>query len=192
MRLAKVNTALLVGIVVINLYIIIMPFVPGMLFSVQQHSNKQKQLQQALNVAPSPRPQTFVTTDDRLVIPAMVLDAPINEGSQHSALSKGLWRLPASSTPDQGGNTVIVGHRFTYTNPEGVFYSLDKVHVGDEIGVFWQGKRYLYTVSQTEVVPPSDIAIQAPTVDSQLTLYTCTPLWLPKNRLVVVAKEVSS
>jgi LPXTG-site transpeptidase (sortase) family protein len=184
-KLARINTLLLIGIVLINLYIIIMPFIPGIVFHVQQHRGVEHKLQQAIN---TPGGSTLINeTGDRLVVPAMLLDAPINEGSQNTALSKGLWRIPTSSTPSKGGNTVIVGHRFTYTNPEGVFYDLNKVQIGDEIGIFWQGKRHLYTVSKTEVVAPTDTAVQAPSHTPELTLYTCTPLWLPKNRLVVIA-----
>ncbi len=192
MRLAKINTTLLVGIVIINLYVIVVPFVPGILFSLQQNRGTQKQLEHALTTAPGTQTPSVTTTGNRLVIPSMLLNSPINEGTQNTALSKGLWRIPSSSMPGQGSNTVIVGHRFTYTNPEGVLYNLNKVQVGNDIGVFWQGKRYLYTVTKTEVVSPSDISVQAPTTNSQLTLYTCTPLWLPKNRLVVIAAEVSS
>jgi LPXTG-site transpeptidase (sortase) family protein len=187
-RLAKINTTLLVGIVLVNAYIIVMPFVPGILFHVEQHRGAKRQLQQVLSM---PGASSINLTGNRLVVPAMLLNTPINGGSENSALSKGLWRVSTSSTPNNGGNTVIAGHRFTYTNPEGVFYNLNKVHVGDEVGIFWQGKRYLYTVSKTEVVPPTDTAIQARTSNPEVTLYTCTPLWLPKNRLVVVATEVS-
>jgi sortase A len=184
-RLTKINTLLLFGILLVNGYIIVMPFVPAILFQVQQHQGDRKQLQQAL-VAPGT--SSAVISGNRLLVPAMLLDSPIYEGSSSSTLSKGLWRLPSSSTPTQSGNMVIVGHRFTYTNPEGVFYNLNKVLVGDEIGIFWNSKRYLYTVTTTEVVPPTDLNVQAPTNQSELTLYTCTPLWLPKNRLVVIAK----
>ena len=188
-KLAKINGLLLAGIVLVNLYIIILPFFPGIMFYVQQQRGAAKELQQTL-VMPGTTQEKI--TGDRLIIPAMLLNTPINEGSQSSALNKGLWHIPNSSTPDSGGNTVIIGHRFTYTNPEGVFYNLNRVQIGDEVGIFWQGKRYLYTVSKTEIVPPSDTSIQAPTTNAELTLYTCTPLWIPKNRLVVIAEEVTS
>jgi sortase A len=173
----------------VNLYIITLPFVPGVFFHIQQHRGIQHQLQQAIVTPGASSPSV---SGNRLIVPAMLLNAPINDGAQYASLAKGLWRVSSSSTPAQGSNTVIIGHRFTYTNPEGVFYNLDKIHVGDEIGVFWQGKRYLYTVAKTLVVPPNDIAVQAPTSQRELTLYTCTPLWLPKNRLVVVATEVAT
>ena len=40
------------------------------------------------------------------------------------------------------------------------------------------------------VVTPNQTAIQAPTNDNRLTLYTCTPLWTARNRLVVIAERL--
>jgi sortase A len=106
---------------------------------------------------------------------------------QYKTLDKGIWRWPRSSTPDKGGNTVFIGHRFTYTNPRGVFYFLNKIKLSDEIGVFWNNKKYLYKVTSVSQVPPNDTAIEDNTPQPELTLFTCTPLWLPKDRLVIVA-----
>jgi sortase A len=202
-----VNTALFVLIVAINLYLIVAPLVPGVLLRIEKsdHTHGQKlsgQLHQPvpssadgnLSVnSPATAPRTpppsvpGVPAENRLVVPSMLLDTPIFDGNDISTLRKGLWRRPNTSTPDRGGNTVIVGHRFTYTNPRGLFYSLDKVQRGDEMAVFWQGKRYLYRVTRTVVVAPTEVEVEAPTDNPQLTLYTCTPLWRPTERLVVVA-----
>lgn len=193
-RLSRVNTFLLVLILAINAYLIGMPFVPALLFSIQKHGRIEQRLEQKIH-APAPTSTDASGEADqpnRLIIPAMLYDHVINEGKTMAALHTGPWRRPNTSTPALGGNTVIAGHRFTYTNPRGTFYYLDKVHVGDEIGVLWQNKMYRYRVTITEVVPPNDLAIEAPTTDAQLTLYTCTPLWLPKNRLVVIAQLESA
>lgn len=120
----------------------------------------------------------------------MLLNQPVLEGpiaQQYKVLNNGIWRFPRSSTPDKGGNTVLIGHRFTYTNPRGVFYFLNKVKVNDEIGVWWNNKQYSYKVVNIAEVRPTDTAIEANTTNPELTLFTCTPLWLPKDRLVVVA-----
>lgn len=120
----------------------------------------------------------------------MLLQTRIYEGpvsQTYKILDKGIWRWPLGSTPDKGGNTILIGHRFTYTNPRGIFYNLDKLKVGQEIGVIWNNKKYLYKVTDTKVVPPSATNILNQTSDSRLTLYTCTPTWNPKDRLVVTA-----
>jgi sortase A len=184
MKLARVNTGLVVAIVLVNAFVIAMPFVPALLFKVQKHTVVQ-QLQKQVSSKPSSG--SVAANAETLIVPAMGLDAPVNEGKTIRALRQGIWRLPYTSTPDKGGNTVLVAHRFTYTNPRGVFYHLDQVHVGDQIAVLWHGKKYVYKTASTRVVPPTEVSVEAPTADSILTLYTCTPLWNPKDRLVVTA-----
>ena len=52
----------------------------------------------------------------------------------------------------------------------------------------WEDKEYDYKVTSIREVPPTAIEIEAPTDANIVTLYTCTPLWSAKNRLVVVAE----
>jgi sortase A len=119
----------------------------------------------------------------------MLLEQPVLEGADtYVVLNKGIWHWPQSSTPDRGGNTVLIGHRFTYTRLVGVFYALDKVAVGDEVGVWWDDKQYVYKVSKVQVVPSTQTSILNATAEPTLTMYTCTPLWNPKDRLVVTAQ----
>ncbi|HKU19142.1 MAG TPA: class E sortase [Candidatus Saccharimonadales bacterium] len=187
MKLSRINTVLCIATVLICAYIMIAPLAPLMAFWIATHTgSRMRSLNQELTLPINRVPAS--PSDNRLVIPAMLLDTPINEGRDLSALRTGPWRRPNGSTPAAGGNTVIAGHRFTYTNPRGTFYFLNKLQPGDRIGIFWRGKRYLYRVTASETVPPTAGNIEAPTKDAQLTLYTCTPLWLPKNRLVVIAK----
>ncbi|HEX7963596.1 MAG TPA: class E sortase [Candidatus Saccharimonadales bacterium] len=186
LQLKHVNNLLFAATIFVLLYIITAPLLPAALFWVQSHTgDRMQKLSARLNVPAGSVPAS--TTGNRLVVPSMLLDTPINEGTDLRALRSGTWRRPNGSAPDKGGNTIIVGHRFTYTNPRGTFYFLNKVKVGDQIGVFWNGKRYLYKAASISVVPPTDVAVEAPTKNAQLTLYTCTPLWLPKDRLVIVA-----
>lgn len=186
-KLARVNTILLAAIILINGYIILLPLLPKILFWGEQH-NAQKMHKLESSVS-SPLPKTTSRpSDNRLIVPSMVFDEQIHDGPTAKTLRQGLWRRPQTSSPDKGGNTVIVGHRLTYSNPRGTLYNLDKVHVGDDIGIWWNSKRYHYKVTETKVVKPDQISIEAPTNDPTLTIYTCTPLWMPKDRLVVVAK----
>jgi sortase A len=186
MKLARINTGLVVLIILINAYVIVMPFLPALLFRYQKHSQHAQTITKI--VTEKPKPNSIAANAHELIVPSMVLDATINEGPTIRTLRQGLWRIPHSSTPDKGSNTVIAAHRYTYTNPRGMFYHLDQVHIGDPIAVLWNGKKYTYRVTQTKEVAPSAIEVEAATDDPQLTLYTCTPLWNPKDRLVVVAK----
>lgn len=187
--LHRVNTILFSVIVVMNLYVIAAPLLPQVTYWWDSHhTHKQAQLQQLIT---RPKTSAAVTPGpNRLIIPAMMLNQQTLEGPESdwfNLLYHGIWRWPASSTPDKGGNSVFLSHRFSYTGPRGAFYYLDKLKVGDSIGVVWDHKTYTYTVVSSQTVPPTDTAIENNTRDAQITLFTCTPLWHPVNRLVVVA-----
>lgn len=195
MRLSRINHLLLGLIILINGYIVIAPLLPAITFWWDNRDGtKQRQLAAQIHTLKSttPRPASGSTPQpNRLIVPPMLLDQPIFEGpvsQTYAILNKGIWRWPTGSTPDKGGNTVFIGHRFTYTQPKGVFYYLNKVRIGDEIGVLWNSKTYAYKVNSVQEVPPTDTAIENPTSDARLTIFTCTPLWLPKDRLVVTAE----
>lgn len=185
MKLARINTLLLVAIILVNGYIIVLPVLPGIFFKLAQKDSIQRSQLEA-KVYTGHALQTN-SSENRIVIPSLLLDQQIHEGRTANTLKKGLWRRPQTSTPAQGGNTVIVGHRLTYTNPKGTLYHLDKVKLGDSIGVTWEGQNYAYTVREIKVVTSAAVEIEEPTEKPQLTIYTCTPLWLPKDRLVVIA-----
>lgn len=131
-----------------------------------------------------------VPDKNTLIIPKIGVTQDILEGDSVTTVDKGPWRRPASSTPDNGSNTVIAGHRFSYSGG-GVFYNLDKVSLGDQIIMFWDGKIYEYRVTDKLEVTPEQVSIEAPTNESVLTLYTCAPLLTAKNRLVIRARLAS-
>jgi len=184
-KLSRVNTLLLVLIIVINGYTIVVPFLPSLFYKVQtKNGTRIHQLEQKVQAAPP------ANAPNSLTMPTALFDGQIFDGPDARTLSHGVWHRPGTSTPDRGGNTVVAGHRFTYTNPVGTFYHLDKIKSGDPIGVVWNNKSYRYTVTEVKVVGPNETSIEAPTAIPQLTIYTCTPLWLPKDRLVVIAKPL--
>lgn len=190
-RLHTVNLVLFGLIIAINLYIVAAPFLPRATFWWQEHhSHRQTQLAQVLHKSAA-QATTVSAQPDSLIIPTMLLDQPTLEGPESdwfNLLKAGIWRWPDSSTPDKGGNTVFLAHRFSYTGPHGAFYYLDRLQPGDEIGVIWNNKTYTYRVTSSREVPPTDTAIENNTPDARLTLFTCTPLWHPIDRLVVVAE----
>jgi sortase A len=183
------NWYLLAAIISINLYIASAPLIPQFQFWLEKRGDKQTQLSELVtptSLTPTPTADPHADTN-HLVVPSMLLNEPVYEGRSESVLNKGIWHRPNTSTPDKGGNTVLVAHRYTYTNPRGTFYYLDKLAVGDSIALFWGDKKYIYKVASTKTVKATQTEVEANTEQPQLTLYTCTPLWLPKDRLVVTA-----
>jgi len=130
-------------------------------------------------------------TDKHMIIPKIGVDADIYQGGIES-LSKGLWLLPGTSTPDQGSNTVISAHRWLYLPPDPrTFYNLDKMEIGDRFTIQWQGAEYTYEVYEIKIVNPEQVEILDATKDPIVTLFSCTPLYSTEKRLVVRAKQVA-
>lgn len=184
--LKRINTFLVALIVVVNLYTIVLPLAPMISFWLKKQTSSA---QQSMSVQIA-KPDTPIPKDNRLIIPKLMLDEPILDGPSTATVDKGIWRRPQTSTPDKDSNTVLVGHRFTYQGAA-VFYHLDLVKTGDELAVYWNGQKHLYKVRETKVVPPSEVSVEAPTPGHTLTLYTCTPLWTSRDRLVIIAEKVN-
>jgi len=123
---------------------------------------------------------------NQLIILKIGVQIPIVEGEDESVLNKGAWRLPMTSTPDLGGNTVLTGHRYKYSPPhKETFYLLDKLIEGDLFQIFWQGEEYNYQVVSSIIVNPDALEVLNPTSNPVVTLITCTPLFSTKQRLIV-------
>jgi sortase A len=84
---------------------------------------------------------------------------------------------------------VIAGHRWKYLPPNNTtFYLLDKVKIGDTLSVTWQNKKYVYIVKDIKIVDSNDTTLLQPTKTPTLTVYTCTPIYSTKHRLVLIAE----
>ncbi len=194
MRLPRIslrlfNNCLTVIVAVLAIYIIAAPFLPQFGWWIKHESPVKTIVPHKFTPVTVPA-TTQTIQGDRLFIPRLDMDQAIYGGGRGN-LGKGVWRVPHTSTPDKGGNTVLVGHRFTYKNPTGgVFYHLDKVQKNDPVAVYWHDKVYQYTVTDTIVVPASEMSVEDNTSEPQLTIYTCTPLWSVTHRLVIIAKPV--
>ncbi len=187
MSLRFFNNCLTVLVSVLAIYIIAAPYLPQLGWWVRHDSPIKNIVRKQATAPPADQP----IKGDKLFIPGMELEETVYGGDK-TALRKGVWKLPKTSTPDKGGNTVLVGHRFTYKNPKGVFYHLDKVKKGEPITLHWQGKAYEYQVTDIKVVPASEVSVEQNTAEPRLTIYTCTPLWSVKSRLVIIAEPLEA
>jgi LPXTG-site transpeptidase (sortase) family protein len=181
------NQALSVVVIVLALYILVWPFLPS--FQLWWRTHFQAGNGYVYNSKLEKKKGKPIPKDNRIVLPSLRMNEAINDGPTMATLRKGIWHRPATSSPDKGGNTVLVGHRFTYAG-SAVFYNLDKLKPGDKIIVYWQHKEYDYKVQLSEVVSPNASQIEQATNDPILTLYTCTPLWSAHDRLVIIARPL--
>ena len=121
-----------------------------------------------------------VQTGNRLIIETSTLhiNAPIIESAEQKDLLRGVGHDPVSAIPGSQGWVVISGHRFwPDASPWAtIFFSLDRLKVGDRVALLYNGQTYHYTVKERWAVP-KDKAIPrlGPTTMPMLTLYTCGP-----------------
>ena len=157
------------------------------------------------NIVIDPSGDTSVGMESRLIIPKINVDVPAIYGvgndydSQMNAMNNGVahFAVPgAQSHPGEIGNTVLSGHSsndlFDSGDYKFIFAQLEKMGVGDTIYTNYEGKRYTYVVTKTEVVKPTEVSkLVYPTEKPMLTLITCTPLGTSRDRLLVTAEQVS-
>lgn len=157
------------------------------------------------NIVVDPDGDVSVTKDPRLIIPKINVDVPViydigaDYDSQMAAMEKGVahFAIPgANSHPGETGNTVIAGHSsndlFDTGNYKFIFAQLEKLKKGDSIYANYEGKRYTYVITKTEVVKPTEVnKLIYKTNKPVMTLITCTPLGTALNRLLVTAEQVS-
>jgi sortase A len=185
-NLRHFNNLLSIVVTILALYIILVPYLPNIAWWIGHHTpfsdGSSVAVPAASNETKDSRPK-----EDTILIPSIDLNRRLYSGPTLKDLNFGPWLMPKVGSPDKGGNTVIAGHRFTYSGPD-VFYHLDKIKSGDKITVYWHGQRYDWEVTQTKVVPATEVSVQQNTKDTRLTLITCTPLLTAKDRLIIIAK----
>lgn len=147
-----------------------------------------------------------VSKDARLVIPKINVDVPVNysidtvdEKAIEKALEGGVvhYGLPgANSLPGQAGNGTILGHSsndvFDPGNYKFAFLLLDRLKSGDLFYLDYQGKRFVYKVSDTKTIKPSDWQVlQKNNGKPTMILVTCAPAGTALNRLLVYGEQIS-
>ena len=126
-----------------------------------------------------------------LSIPKINARLPVTAGVSEEQLKISEGWVMQTALIGSGGNAVIAGHRsYTYGKH---FNRLGELEAGDEI--FYtaaDGTEMCFAVSEILTVLPDDPAVfDAPTEGaSQLTLYTCTPVRIGSDRLIVRAERV--
>ncbi len=147
---------------------------------------------------------TPVSTDFGIVIPKINANSkvipnidPNNVDQYTRALSEGVAEAQGSTPPGQNGNLYIFSHSvdapWEIAQYNAVFYLLRNMEAGDEVDIFYQGRRYEYTVFDKQITDPSNVSLLEARYDKPvLTLQTCDPPGFLNNRLIVRAKLVGS
>lgn len=121
----------------------------------------------------------------RIQIPAINIDAPVVQGDGFEQLKKGVGQNIGSANPGQTGNVVLSAHNDVYGE---LFRYLDKLAPGDQVILYTQQRQYIYIVDRTAIVEPTAVEVMASTGSPTVTLISCYPYLVNKQRIVVFAR----
>lgn len=121
----------------------------------------------------------------RLQVPRLNVDAPIVQGDGWEQLKKGVGQHIGSANAGQSGNMVLSAHNDVYGE---LFRYLDQLLPGDEVIVYTQQRQYVYVVDRTAIVEPTAVEVMASTGSPTVTLISCYPYLIDKQRIVVFAR----
>jgi sortase A len=131
--------------------------------------------------APTPGPQQAIQID----IPAIgIQNWPVVQGDGWEQLKKGVGQHIGSANPGENGNVVLAGHDDVFGE---VFRDLDKLQPGDQVILYTMQKQFIYRVTETRIVEPSQVDVMNTTNDPTVTLISCYPYMVDKQRIVVFA-----
>ena len=156
---------------------------------------------------PTPMPTVVPVPPDRIVIPAINLDAPIVPAIMKRLLLDETiyqqWLAPhefavgwhtTTALLGQRGNTVLNGHH----NVDGmVFKDLHLLKAGDTIELYGGSLKFTYIVVNVMILPEKgqEFSVRLenarwlqPSIDERITLITCWPATSNTHRLIVVAR----
>lgn len=150
----------------------------------------------------SPRPETVpLDKDFGLVIKKINANAhvianvdPFNPQDYQAALARGVAHAKGSALPGETGNVFLFSHSSadfgTATRYNSIFYLLDKLSVGDEVDLYYQGKLYVYQLTDKLLVGPEAVSYLEKGNQNSLTLMTCWPPGTSLKRLIWQASLV--
>ena len=132
-------------------------------------------------------PEDFVEPEviiGELVIPALLLTQTMYRGVTLPTLDKGVGYWPGTAMPGHVGNVVLGGHRVSKQKP---FRNIDLLVPGDEIYLTTNEGTFVYAVTGTQIIEPTDTWIINQSESATLTLFACHPPHSTKQRIAVYA-----
>jgi LPXTG-site transpeptidase (sortase) family protein len=134
-----------------------------------------------------------------LVIPKIEAKAPVfanidagNPKEFSRVLSQGVAHAKGTFFPGMGEVIYLFAHStdspFNVARYNAVFFLLRELEPGDEIILFFQGKRLPYRVFEKTITAPNDTSFFEPQGEEILVLQTCWPPGTTLRRLLVLAK----
>ncbi|MDM4721631.1 class E sortase [Micromonospora sp. WMMA1363] len=156
-------------------------------------------------VSPSPRASTSTPAKPPtpvqgrpiagLYIPKLDKNWVVVEGIGQKDIRYAPGHYPSSARPGKVGNFAVAGHRNRAT-----FWRLDELDAGDVVVVEDRDNWYVYRVTRSHVVKPTQVEVVAPVpgkpgarpTTAMLTLTTCNPKFDNYERLIIHATLTST
>lgn len=137
------------------------------------------------SLADLPIPTPGLEQAIRIEIPSIKIDAPVVQGDGWDQLKKGVGQHIGSADPGQSGNVVLSAHDDVYGE---LFRNLDKLRPGDQVMLYTQQRQYIYIIDSTEIVEPTAVEVMASAGAPTVTLISCYPYLVDKQRIVVFGR----
>ncbi len=137
------------------------------------------------SLANIPIPTSAPNQAVRIQIPALNIDAPVVQGDGWEQLKKGVGQYIGSAHAGQDGNMVLSAHNDVYGE---LFRYLDRLVPGDQVVLYTQQRQFVYIVDRTVLVEPTAVEVMASTGSPTVTLISCYPYLVDKQRIVVFAR----
>lgn len=137
------------------------------------------------SLANVPIPTAGLDQAVRIQIPAIGIDAPVVQGDGWEQLKKGVAQHLGTANPGEAGNVVLSAHDDIFGE---LFRYLDKLKPGDEVILYTNQRQYVYEVADTKIVGPTEVDVMGPTAKPVVTLISCYPYLVDKQRIVVRAR----
>ena len=141
------------------------------------------------SIANLPLPTPGPAQAMRIQIQAISVDAPVVQGDGWEQLKKGVGQHVASADPGQVGNVVLSAHDDVFGE---IFRNLDHLQPGDKVILFTAQQQYVYIVTGSQIVEPTQVEVMKPTGEPTVTLISCYPYMIDNKRIVVFAILKSS
>jgi len=123
-------------------------------------------------------------------IPALwTSPAPVVQGDGWEQLKRGVGQHLGTANPGVSGNLVLSAHNDIFGE---LFRDLDQLKPGDEIRLSTASRDFVYRVTGTEIVGPTDVEVMESTSRPTVTLISCYPYLVDNKRIVVFAELTSS
>jgi sortase A len=143
---------------------------------------------------PGPKPEVVAPLPAKPVdgssfelrVPVLGYSAMVHQGVTLSVLARGPGHYTSTPWPGQQGNVGVAGHNTPWL-------SFGRLKAGDRVEIRTQNGLYVYEITGSRVVDPTDRTVLAQTQDDRLTMTSCYPLWsgaLATQRLVFTALRI--